>query len=399
MTNGRRVSRAPTAAELVKAIRSDGGRLFRTREPGGVFVLTTDAKLSARLQRLGGSPHVPPGMPMQALAEMDASMPPGAYQKARNGGVEWDIVLNGIALEGPETLWEAAGKASAGTVEKPQAKFNLPIEHWSPSSLSMLRRCPRQWQERYVKGRKERPAEAPVVGTTVHAGLERNFRQKIESHEDIPVAELVEWYDDQGFAETVEAEQERRGFEVYWDTVGKDGKPDLDSIRARGRKMLGAYSNKVSPRIQPSAVESFVSVDFGISVPVEGRADLIREAEPIIDWKTGKRARKKPQESWRIQGAVYQEAVGRPIEFHSVTATESGSVSIWTPLEAPELLVEPTPSERAEMRRTLATIEAEACLYMQLYGPDEPWPTHGRWHEFACNYCGFRSGCPAWSEE
>jgi hypothetical protein len=284
-------------------------------------------------------------------------------------------------------------------VEVEPVGFNLPIGHWSPSSLSMLRRCPRQWQERYVKGRKERPAEAPVVGTTVHAGLERNFRQKIDSFADLPTAELIEWYDDEGFAATVAEEQERRGFEVYWDTRKKDGTPDLDAIRARGRSMLGAYQNKVSPRIQPNAVESFVSVDFGVSVPVEGRADLVRNAEPIIDWKTGKRARKKPDESWRIQGAVYQEAIGRPIEFHSVTSSPSGSVAIWTPLEAPDLLIQPTLRERAEMRRTLALIEAEACMYMDRLGPDEPWPTHGRFHEWACNYCGFRSDCPAWEEE
>jgi hypothetical protein len=269
--------------------------------------------------------------------------------------------------------------------------FNLPIEHWSPSSLSMLRRCPRQWQERYVKGRKERPAEAPLTGTTVHAGLERNFRQKITSHEDLPVAELIEWYDDEGFAATVADEQERSGHEVFWDT-------SADESKSRGRKMLGAYSRLVSPRIQPVAVESKVSADFGISVPVEGRADLVRASEPIIDWKTGKRARKKPDEAWRIQGAVYQEAIGRPIEFHSVTTSQSGSVSIWTPLEAPDLLIQPTLRERAEMRRTLALVEAEACMYMEKLGPDEPWPTHGRFHEWACNYCGFRSDCPAWEE-
>ena len=31
-------------------------------------------------------------------------------------------------------------------------------DHLSPTSLSMFQRCPRQYQERYVFGRKERPA-------------------------------------------------------------------------------------------------------------------------------------------------------------------------------------------------------------------------------------------------
>src|SRR4029077_531976 len=75
----------------------------------------------------------------------------------------------------------------------------LPIDHWSPSSFDMFRRCPYQWQQRYVKGRRERPAESPVMGTAVHAGVERNYGQKIESHEDLPLAELLDWFMDEGF--------------------------------------------------------------------------------------------------------------------------------------------------------------------------------------------------------
>lgn len=275
----------------------------------------------------------------------------------------------------------------------PQQDWNLGehVDHWSPSSLAMLRRCPRQFQERYLKGRKERPAESPLIGTAVHAGLERNFRQKVESHVDIPTVELIGWYDDAGFEETLESEQEKTGYEVRWDT-------DPESAQVRGRRMLGEYQNVVAPRIQPLSVEGSVSVDFGLAVPVIGRYDLLRE-QSTIDWKTGKAKATTPKESWRIQAAVYEEATGRPIEFHSISATAKGTVSIVTPLESERLLVAPSVSERAEMRRTLAAVSAEACLYMELLGPDEPWPTHGRFHTWACDYCGFRNDCPAWSEE
>src|SRR3954464_1428880 len=94
------------------------------------------------------------------------------------------------------------------------AEWNLPIDHWSPSSLSMLRRCPYQWQQRYIHGRKERPAEAPVVGPAVHAALERNFAQKIESHVDIPTADLIEWFNDAGWEGVLAKEQENRGSEI-----------------------------------------------------------------------------------------------------------------------------------------------------------------------------------------
>src|SRR4051812_16147041 len=85
--------------------------------------------------------------------------------------------------------------------------WNLPIQHWSPSSLSMLRRCPYQWQQRYTHRRKARPAEAPVTGTAVHAGLARNFDWKMQSGEDIPTVELIEWYDDEGWSTVLDIEQ------------------------------------------------------------------------------------------------------------------------------------------------------------------------------------------------
>ena len=283
--------------------------------------------------------------------------------------------------------------ASQYEVDAALTEWNLDpwLDHLSPSSLTMFRRCPRQFQERYLHGRKERPAEAPVIGTAVHAGLERNFAKKIESHEDLPTHELIDWFMDEGFAATVAREQEKAGTDIHWDT-------DPESARARGKKMLGEYQNTVSPRIQPVGVEGSVSVDFGLPVPVVGRFDLLRESS-TIDWKTGKSTRRKPQESWRIQAAVYGEATGRPVEFHSISATVKGAVTIVTPLESEALLVHPSEAQRAQIRRSLQSIAAEMVFDMRLYGPDETWPTHGTLHDWACGYCGFRNDCPAWSDE
>jgi len=275
----------------------------------------------------------------------------------------------------------------------------LPIDHWSPSSFDMFRRCPYQWQQRYIKGRRERPAEAPVMGTAVHAGIELNFSQKIESHEDLPLAELLNWYMDEGFIRVLVDEQEKANAEIVWDTGPEE-------TRNRGKVILAAYQHKVAERIQPLAVETMVEIDLGLALPVVGRFDVEREAS-VIDLKTGKRKQMKPKESWRIQAAVYGEAKRKPVEFHSLSATSTfnrdetyttGTPTIVTPLESEALLVQPTPIERAQMREQMRAIEAEANLYMDIYGPDDPWPTHGRWHTWACDFCGFRPTCPAWEE-
>lgn len=274
------------------------------------------------------------------------------------------------------------------------AEFNLGpwVNHLSPSSFAMAQRCKYQWQQRYIHGRRQRPAEAPVMGTAVHAALERNFAAKIDSHEDLDRLDLLNWYMDEGFAQVVRVEQEKAGEEILWDdpTVGGE------SARRRGRDIIDAYHSSVAPRIQPLAVETVFRTDLGLPVPVEGRFDLER-AETTVDFKTGKSATRKPKEDWRIQAMVYGRATGKPVEFHSLSATaKSRSVTIVTPLESEALLVNPSEDEVEQMRRTLQLIVAELCLCMAIYGPDDAWPANGVFHQWACDYCGFRSGCPAW---
>jgi hypothetical protein len=295
----------------------------------------------------------------------------------------------GLSLKDYLTVKEAQSKVGAEIVAATEpVVWNLPLKHWSPSSFSMLQRCPRQWQERYLHGRKERPAEAPLIGSAVHKAIEMNFGQKIDSHEDVPLPQVLDFYDD-AFPLVVAEEQEKAGEEMSWDT-------SQDQARARGRLMLGGYQNQVSARIQPISVESMISVDLGLPVPVEGRSDVERE-ESIIDVKSGKRATYKPKESWRIQAVVYGEAKRKPVEFHSISASPSTSkVSIVTPLESEHLFLRPNMFERVELLRSLKSLSDLACFYMSLYGPDEPWPTLGRFHTWACDYCGFRSDCPAW---
>jgi hypothetical protein len=264
-------------------------------------------------------------------------------------------------------------------------------DHLSPSQIAMFRRCPRQYQERYIHGRKERPAEAPVIGTAVHAGLERNFEQKISSHEDLPAAELLAWFADVGWETTLEVEQAKGGEEIFWDS-------DPEKAMRRARAMLGEYHTAVAPRIQPTGIEGMIEVDFGVQVPVIGRFDIELDSG-VVDIKTGKRKQSKPKEGWRIQAAVYGEATGKPVEFHSLTATEGRrEVSIVTPLESEALLVNPSPVERAVIRSNIRMVAAEIAMCMRLLGPDEPWPTYGKFHDWACDYCGFRGDCPAWRE-
>ena len=266
------------------------------------------------------------------------------------------------------------------------------LKHMSASSIDMARRCPEQWRNRYILKRKERPAEAPVMGTAVHAALERNFAQKIDTHVDLGLVDLLDWYlSSEGFAQVAFDEQERAGEEILWDT-------GPEQTRQRGKFIVASYHELVAPRVQPLKTESVFELAWGLPVPVQGRFDLEQELS-TVDFKTGKQATRKPKESWRVQAAIYTEATGKPVEFHSLAASsKTNAVTITTPLESEALLVSPHELERQEMKRTLRAVAAELSLYMAMYGPDDPWPTYGRFHQWGCDYCGFRPGCIAWRE-
>jgi len=276
-------------------------------------------------------------------------------------------------------------------LEPERVPFNLPIRHLSASSAALLFKCPRRWQEEKIHRRRPRPSEPLITGSAVHAVLERNFSQKITTHEDLPVLELREWLMDEGFIELVREEEETAGAETFWDEGS-----GFENARERAKVMSTAYRNTVAPRIQPIAVEKYVEVDLGLPVPVIGYIDI--ETEPsVIDVKTGKRASRMAKEEWRFGATVYHEDALKPIEFHSTTATmKTGAVTVLTPLEEEGLLVSPNEHERRELIRSFQAIIEMACGFMDRYGPDEPWPTWGRYHMFACDKCGFKTDCPAW---
>jgi hypothetical protein len=263
------------------------------------------------------------------------------------------------------------------------------LDHISPSMTNKFSDCPEAGRQRYILNTPERPAEAPLIGSAVHLAVERNMRQKIESHVDLPIAELLDWYDDEGFAGHVAGEQEKSGLEVEWDSSEEDAK-------TRGRLMLGEYHNKECPKIQPTAVEGKFSVPMGMPVPIEGRFDILC-ADRAIDLKTGKQKTTKPKAAWLIQAAIYQFATGLPVEFHTVSCSvKNHQVAIVTPLDSEALYLNQTISEVEAIQHVVRTVMWDALHYMRVYGPDTAWPTRGRFHMFACDYCSFKPSCPAW---
>lgn len=266
------------------------------------------------------------------------------------------------------------------------------ITHFSASSLRMLKVCPEQYRQRYILGRKERPGEALVMGSAVHDATAFNFIQKIDSHEDRPAVEVVDYFNDQAWPTAVERDGGEH--EIRW-----DGTPD--DVRSDGARVTKAYHLAVSPRVQPLRVEQ--RIDFvvpEVPVPFIGYIDVV-EADHQNDLKTGKQVTRKPDANWRFQGTIYAAFTGMPTHFHSISRAKTPSIA--TPLESPEMVVSPHQMQTAVIERVLRDYAAQVEWFFYRYGPDESWPTSGLYMDYkggpACNFCGFRKWCPAWAHE
>jgi hypothetical protein len=59
-------------------------------------------------------------------------------------------------------------------------ELTLPVDHLSATQISMLNRCPEQYRQRYVLGKKERPGAALIVGGAFHEAIEDDFAGRSE---------------------------------------------------------------------------------------------------------------------------------------------------------------------------------------------------------------------------
>lgn len=268
--------------------------------------------------------------------------------------------------------------------EVPRERTGHPIlgEHLSPSQIKTFQRCPEQWRQRYILGIKTAPGIALIHGDADHTAHEVNFRQKIASREDLPVADVTDAFSD-ALETRVALELEEWG-EV--DGVG-DGKAKLGEIKDVGVRMVRAYHQFASPQIQPTHVELAISLtNTAIPVPVIGYIDVVT-ADLGIERKTSARA--SFDQSWRAQSLFYAAWLKRPVDIHVTTKAKATRVITgeWT--------VEATPAAIDGILELYAAVAHQIIDTAERFGLDQPWP--GRITDRdACGWCGYRPRCRWW---
>lgn len=260
--------------------------------------------------------------------------------------------------------------------------------HLSASQLTLFSRCPEQYRRVYVLGERRPPAGALIFGSADHKAHELNFTQKITSGADISVGDV-----ELAFAEAFDREVNKAGGtgEVDWES-DKPGE-----LKDKGIALVGHYHRKVSPFVQPIAVEARFEITVpGVPLPIIGYVDVEEEAD-LIERKTAKRKESAIKPDWRLQGLLYQSVREKPVDWHLSTKTKLPAV--YTPTDEPGLHLAYSPLAVKTAHNFCRAIAGQIVALFNQYGPDEPWPTGAPVYGWACGFCGFRPTCPWWEYE
>lgn len=303
--------------------------------------------------------------------------------------------------------------ASAGEASSP---WPAELPHVSASFFKLFSACPEQARQRYILGRRIRPAAATLWGRADHTAAAFNYRQKLESSVDLPTSDVMDV-----FAGSLDHEVDQAGGvnELDWESAKRRKedpvkgtaarRKELASVKDRGVKLVRAYHELVAPSMLPSAVEQRFEFTLpGVPVPVIGYIDLLAAGPDVVDngkavlaegrarlveRKTTAQRKSKPERDWSFQTGLYQLARWLPVEYQLSVKTRDPVVQA----HEPGLVVKASTARKRFIERAVRSVVAEIGWCYRTFGPDEPWPAvRALLHTWRCDFCGFRPDCSWW---
>ena len=181
----------------------------------------------------------------------------------------------------------------------------------SPSQVNTFLSCPAKWYFHYGLGLVEPATGTLALGTAFHSALAANFRQKIETKQDLPAQELEE-----SFGEAFAMAAEKAEFR-------EDEEPA--ALIETGRALVRRYIADAAPSVQPQAVELPVEGIIA-GVRVQGIVDLLDTEGRIIDFKTAARRPAGITPDYRLQLTTYSmitRGAGGSCRLDTVTKTKT----------------------------------------------------------------------------
>lgn len=253
--------------------------------------------------------------------------------------------------------------------------------HISPTQLEMAGKCWAQYEQRYILGNRVPPGIAPAIGTGVHRGAETNFRQKVDSHEDMPTAEIVEAAVS-GFELEVAS-----GIELTAEESSRGKGIVLGEAKDQTASLAAVHAATQAPDYQPVAVEHRTTIVLPRAThDLLTITDLRDNRDRVADFKTAGKKKSQGEADSSVQLTVEAAA------FHIDTGRQAAEVRL-------DVLVKTKQPYRQVLatHRTIADFHAltnriNAMLAMIEKGIFPP-TTPGAWW-CSPRWCGYWATCP-----
>jgi putative RecB family exonuclease len=161
----------------------------------------------------------------------------------------------------------------------------------SPSSANQYLNCSAKWRYRHIDRLPDPKTGALLQGSCVHKAVETNFRDKLETGRDLPLAGIRALY-------------REAWAKLAPETEFRDDE-DAGELAAQGEALTVKFVDEAAPSIEPAAVELAVRGNIG-GVPVRGYIDLLDVHGRIIDLKTAAKRPSGIPPDHRFQIATYR---------------------------------------------------------------------------------------------
>jgi putative RecB family exonuclease len=192
----------------------------------------------------------------------------------------------------PPTLPVAQPMALVPAPAVPRAPAADLAQVLSPTQVRTFLGCSARWWFKYGLSLPEPKTSALALGCAVHRTVEANFRQKIETKQDLGTLGVVALFR--------EAWQDQAAQTEFRD------EEDPGEIGKVGEQLVTKYMEEAAPSIEPAAVEVDVTGVIG-GVAVRGKVDLLDSDGRIIDIKTAARKPSGISPDYAFQLATYRQ--------------------------------------------------------------------------------------------
>lgn len=244
-----------------------------------------------------------------------------------------------------------------------------PITRLSYTQIEAFDLCPLKYYYRYVLKIPTPPAAAASFGQSVHEAL-RSFYELVKRREPVTGNTLIDLLDKK------------------WVPLGYTSKSHEERTKKGGREMLAAfYKRAFDPTKIPMSLEQFFVVRITPSLKISGKIDRIDEVGDrleIIDYKTGRVPTQREIDK-SLQMTVYALAATDPGVLGKTA--ENVILSFY-------FLKEQQKISTTRTKHQLDVAKSELVEKARKIDTSTFEPRVGK----HCDFCEFRSVCPAWEE-